>query len=1231
MAENLGSVNITIEPDLAGFRRSLERQTDKIELDLGISFSRTDFVREISAIEKTLDDVNVGLDIDRAGFLKKMRTTLAGAEKSLPDIDVGLEPGQGAISQLRTRASAAIKAVQASLPDLNVGMNVRAADAALAGLSTQAARVGTSLARMSAIGAGAGAAIAVGGVALGVNSLREFDAALTQSLAIVQDVTPEIRQSFKETAEEVARTTIFGTAEAAEAYFFLASAGLNVEQQLESLPAVARFAQAGMFDLALATDIATDAQSALGLKSDDTVVALENLNRIQDVLVKGNILANASVQQFGEALTNRAGAAARALGKDVEETTAVLAAFADQGTKGRRAGEEFARLLGQLSTLAVKNEGEFADLGVQVFDAAGEFRNSADVIAEFEDLLGGMSDEAQVAALEQLGLGEELRKTIQLVLGTSDSIRTYEAALRSAGGTTEQVAQAQLGSLDNQLKLIGTNINLVLQALGQPIADRLKVFFENGAEGFGTFFQQATAHATTAGELILVQMEKAFAFVRSADFATFLGSLQASFQTVVGGIKEFGSAFSDAFGADGGGQSFIVSLGQAFEGFATVLADILPLLGRISGTIAGFVSENTELVGIFAKLLVVLSLVGGAFRIFKIFAGPIKLIVSIVSKLIPVFGFIGRLAGSMIVFLGRWIPILSRIGFFLLRFSTPLGIVVSIVAAILLKVDFVRDAVKALAGLVKDGLSAAFDFAKEHAELFFGPLGSAIGLVKDAFGGLGDEAETTAERIGFSLQPIIGIAEDTQARLQQLIADAKVDEAIKDNISGAQVEALKRNKRLAEQSSADINEAFKRIGRVAVSDGFRESLRAKLDGIRERVLRERIVINRNFERIGNVETSARFVTTFIAAQAQILKNSGLFSVTVSNIISALMHNIQAVTRDGLRMFVDIIRNGLQRSSGVFRAGLANLNSIARGFVPTFTQAGRGVIRGFQDGLEFEWAFTEEWLSQRTAIIQQLKGPLPYDRTILFEAGRAVMSGFQRGLDTGWSPVESWLSSRGQLMKGIVSADDVVSLSADILLGNVANPAEALTGLEPDVPRFWTSFADMMEQAKQISRMFNVAITSSFRDLATNIAVGGAPNSLHTKGRAVDFGGGTGNLDALAAWAEEFNKFFQEILWRVAGHFDHVHLGWATGFPKRRIGGGTQPGQTYLVGENGPELWTAPARGVVHNTYQTKRIQQQGTGGGYSPTYQVQANGLGVDAVEALIAMRERRVLARMTS
>lgn len=283
---------------------------------------------------------------------------------------------------------------------------------------------------------------------------ERFNQKMRRSLAIMSGVSAELRAEMKKTAIDVARVTKASAEQAAESYFFLASAGLDAKQSIAALPLVAQFAQAGMFDMARATDLLTDAQSALGLTVKGAQRNMLNMKHVGDVLVKANTLANASVEQFSESLTNKAGAALKILGKDIEEGVAVLAAFADQGVKSSEAGTALNIVFRELSTKAIKNAKAFKRLGVTVFDATGDMRNIAHIIADIEDALRGQSDEVKKATLLQLGFSDKSVIFLQTLIGLSRRIAEYESALRRAGGTMKQVADKQLTPFEKSIARI---------------------------------------------------------------------------------------------------------------------------------------------------------------------------------------------------------------------------------------------------------------------------------------------------------------------------------------------------------------------------------------------------------------------------------------------------------------------------------------------------------------------------------------------------------------------------------------------------------------------------------------------------------------------------------------------------------------------------------------------------------------------------------------------------------
>ena len=313
-----------------------------------------------------------------------------------------------------------------------------------------------------------------GGVAggLAVRAFAKFDQAMTESTSIMK-VTEEQVARMRQQALSLASRGVKGPEELARSYFFLASAGLDAKKSMQALPVLTKFATAGAFDMALATDLLTDAQSALGMVMDDAGENMKQMSRLADVLVRANTLANASVQQFSEALTAKSGAALRAVNKDVEEGVAVLAAYADQGIKASLAGENLNRVLLLLKKSAIANEKAHKKFGFAVFDAQGKMRPMVEIIRNLEQVLDGMSDKQVAATLSTLGFDARVQAAILPLIGASDKIARYEEELRKAGGTTEKIASRQMRSFSNQLTITKNLVTVAAIQIGQALAPAL--------------------------------------------------------------------------------------------------------------------------------------------------------------------------------------------------------------------------------------------------------------------------------------------------------------------------------------------------------------------------------------------------------------------------------------------------------------------------------------------------------------------------------------------------------------------------------------------------------------------------------------------------------------------------------------------------------------------------------------------------------------------------------------
>lgn len=309
-----------------------------------------------------------------------------------------------------------------------------------------------------------------------VKAFSDFDQAMTESTAIMGEMSSKMRTGLEDTARVIATSSIKSATELAASYFFLASAGFSAAQSLETLQHVERFAVAGAFDMKKATDLLTDAQSALGLTVDNTAKNTENLIHVSDVLVKANTLANATVAQFSRSLTSKAGASLRILNKDMEEGVAILAAFADQGIKAELAGERLAIVIRDIQTSALGKRGKppWEEFGLSAWDAAGKMKPLVEIITDLEDHLEGMSDKARKARLLLLGFQDRSINAIMSLIGVTDQIKRYEKELRKAGGTTKKVYDKQLKSFASKLKIVRNKVADVAIGIGRMLSPALE-------------------------------------------------------------------------------------------------------------------------------------------------------------------------------------------------------------------------------------------------------------------------------------------------------------------------------------------------------------------------------------------------------------------------------------------------------------------------------------------------------------------------------------------------------------------------------------------------------------------------------------------------------------------------------------------------------------------------------------------------------------------------------------
>lgn len=173
---------------------------------------------------------------------------------------------------------------------------------------------------------------------------------------------------------------------------------------------------------------------------------------------------------------------------------------------------------------------------------------------------------------------------------------------------------------------------------------------------------------------------------------------------------------------------------------------------------------------------------------------------------------------------------------------------------------------------------------------------------------------------------------------------------------------------------------------------------------------------------------------------QILSN---IAATIGNVIGAIVGAVGRMFAAGIQ-FVGGLLDGSTKQGEAVRKWFADLPSRllnALGNVGMILwNAGRAILTGFWDGLKSVWSGITDWVSGIAGTIASLKGPLPYDRTVLIENGRALMYGLQSGLQRGFEEeVEPYISAlAGEIEDGMSFSPTVAYSAAGGGYGQVTN-------------------------------------------------------------------------------------------------------------------------------------------------------------------------------------------------
>lgn len=333
----------------------------------------------------------------------------------------------------------------------------KAAESADSGFSTWKATLASLVSNVITKAVSGCAQLAQSVVGLG----SDFTATMSEVQAISGATDEEMRQ-LEATAREFGATTVFSANDAAEALKYMSLAGWSVEQSTSALGGVLDLAAASGMELGQASDMVTDYLSAFGMEADQAAY-------FADMLASAQANSNTTAEQLGEAYRNCA-ANLNAAGQDVETTTSLLEAMANQGYKGSEAGTALTAIVRDMTNAMKDGNIQIGDTSVSVMDAQGNFRDLTDILTDVQNATNGMGDAQRATALSTTFTADSTKGLNLLLNEGMENVAGYEDALRSSNGAAGDMAATMNDNLKGDL----ANLNSAFEEL------KLKIF--DGAE-----------------------------------------------------------------------------------------------------------------------------------------------------------------------------------------------------------------------------------------------------------------------------------------------------------------------------------------------------------------------------------------------------------------------------------------------------------------------------------------------------------------------------------------------------------------------------------------------------------------------------------------------------------------------------------------------------------------------------------------------------------------------------
>jgi TP901 family phage tail tape measure protein len=298
-----------------------------------------------------------------------------------------------------------------------------------------------------------------------VFAAARFDKVMSEVKAVAGATADEFGE-LRDAAIEAGAATSFSASEAAQAEAELAKAGISAADILGgALRGSLDLAAAGSLQLATAAEIAAAAMNTFSLSGKD-------VGRIADVLAAAANKSAAGVEDLGLGL-QQVGLVAAQVGLSLEETVALLAAFADRGLRGSDGATSLKTALLRLAAPQAEARVALERFNISLYDANGAMVDAATIAGQLQTGLDDLSAAERNAALQTIFGSDAIRAANVLYSLGEAGVREYVDAVDDQGAATD-VAATKLDNLAGDVEEFGGSLETLFIRAGEGAQGSLR-------------------------------------------------------------------------------------------------------------------------------------------------------------------------------------------------------------------------------------------------------------------------------------------------------------------------------------------------------------------------------------------------------------------------------------------------------------------------------------------------------------------------------------------------------------------------------------------------------------------------------------------------------------------------------------------------------------------------------------------------------------------------------------